>query len=175
MVSATVGQIAWDIQDAQKFGSNDIQSGVDATVLTSSGTISSANITGTSAGQLGHANGVILVAAGGATIINQLVYALIEMDFATAAYTGGGATAIKLGAGGVQLSNSVAAATFINAAADISVELDAPGTSTWTTANVYVLNNTLNLVSSAAPTQPGTAAGVIKWKIGYRALVSQLD
>lgn len=171
--SSTVGQIHWDIQPPQKFGSGQIQSGVDATILTATGSISAANITGTSAGQLGHANGVVLLAGGGATVINQLVYAIIENDFLTAAYTGGGATGIKLNGGGVAVSNTVAAAVFVQAAADISVELTPPPS--LTVASVYPLNNGLNLVSASAPTNPGTAAGVIKWKIGYRAITTQLD
>jgi hypothetical protein len=173
--SATVGQIAWDVQDAQKFGSNDITgSSPDGNTLVLTGTISSANITGVGAGQLGHANGVVLVPPGGATIINELVYAIVENDFLTAAYTGGGATGIKLGGGGVAVSNTATAAVIITNAADVSVEFVPPGAAI-TVANVYTLNNSLNLVSAAAPTQPGTAAGVIKWKIGFRAITSQLD
>lgn len=168
--SSTVGQVYFNIQSRTKIGSNQVQSGADATILQASGTISSANITGTSAGQLGHANGVVLVAAGGAAILNQVVYAIVTNTFATAAYGGGGATTIKLNGSGVQLTNSAPGATIITNAATATVELTPPGTSTWTTANVYTLNNSLNLVSASAPTQPGTAAGIITWKIGYRAI-----
>ena len=171
--SATVGQIQWDVQPFQRIGTNDFQNGTDGTIQIATGTITSANITGTSAGQLGHANGVVLVAGGGAGTITQFVYALIENDFLTAAYTGGGVTGIKLAAGGAALSNTVAAAVFVQAAADISVELTPPPS--LTVASVYPLNTGLNLVSASAPTQPGTAAGVIKWKLGYRVINSQLD
>jgi len=101
--SSTVGQIHWDIQPPQKLGSGQIQSGADATILQASGTITSANMTGTGAGQLGHANGVVLVAAGGAGVINQLVYCIVESLFSVAAYTGGGNLSVNIGAGGAAL------------------------------------------------------------------------
>lgn len=137
------------------------------------GSITSANITGTSAGQLGHANGVVLLAGQGATKIVQPIACLIEMDFLTAAYTGGGVTGLKLNGGGVAVSNTVAAATFIQAGADISVMLETPPS--LTVPSVLPLNNGINLVSASAPTNPGTAAGVIKWTLFYRTITSQLD
>ncbi len=193
--SATIGQILWLTQLPIKYGSLDFQSAViggtiDGVTLDTggsgsstevaplvyartSGTITAANITGPSAGQLGHANGVVLLAGQGATKIVQLISALIEMDFATAAYTGGGVTGIKLSGGGIAVSNTVAAAVFIQAAADISVVLEPPPS--LTVPSVYVLNAGLNLVSASAPTNPGTAAGVIKWQLMYRILTTALD
>lgn len=134
------------------------------TLQVASGTISSANITGTSAGQLGHANGVVLVAAGGAHVINEFVSAIIIVDFATAAYTGGGNTGIKIGGGGAALSGVVANTVIVQASADI-IQQFVPLAATALTPTE---NTSLNLVTASAPTQPGTAAGVIRWICTYR-------
>lgn len=165
--SSTLGKIFWNIAQVQKAGSNQIQSGVESATLVATGTITSANILGTSAGQLGHANGVELVAAGGTHVVNQLVYAFLRMDFATAAYTGGGNSTINIGAGAALTGLDSA---FITASADRLIELVPLAA----TKNVYTENNSLNLVSSAAPTQPGTAAGIIRYTIGYRAQATGL-
>lgn len=166
--STSVGQIAWDIQPASKFGSGSIQSGVDASILTATGTITSANITGAAAGQLGHAQGVVLVAAGGVGVYNQLVYAVWESLFLTAAYTDGGNLSVNNGAGGTAITGVAANTVWCTNAATAYGELDP-----LTAANrVVVLNNPLNLVSTVAPTQPGTAAGTLKWIIGYRAITA---
>lgn len=136
-----------------------------------SGTISSANLTGTSAGQFGHANGVVLVAAPGAHKIIEVVSVMLAYDFATAAYTAGGNITVNNGAGGAALTGLVSAANSVGAGADKVVmfyPLAAAG-------NPAVENGGINLVSSAAFTQPGTAAGVIQWTATYRTLPTNLD
>lgn len=168
--SSTVGQIAWDVQAPIKFGSGEIQSGVDASILNASGTITAANIVGTSAGQLGHAAGVEMVAAGGAHVINQLVYAIIVSDFAVAAYTGGGNCSVNIGSGGAALTGVAANTIFITNSADSITEFVPLAA----TKNVYVENKGLNLVSASAPTQPGTAAGVLRYVVGYRQIATGL-
>lgn len=129
-----------------------------------SGTISSANIVGTGVGQLGHANGVILVPAGGAHVVNELISVVTHYDFAVAAYTGGGNVTVNNGAGGSALTGLVSAANSFGAAADNSdlfVLL--------ATASIpLVENGPINLVAAAAFTQPGTAAGVIRWVANFR-------
>lgn len=168
--SATVGQIFWNIGPIQKAGSNQVQSGVESATLVATGSISSANITGTSSGQLGHANGVELVAAGGTHVINQLVYAVLINDFSVAAYTGGGNTTINIGSGGAALTGLVSNANFIQAGADKVIEF-VPLAATF---NTYTENKGINLVTASAPTQPGTAAGVFRYIVGYRQLSTGL-
>jgi hypothetical protein len=163
--SSTVGQITWDILPTAA-NINSTGSGI----LTVSGTITSANITGTSAGQLGHAQGVVLVSPGGTHIINQLVYAVLINAFNTAAYTGGGNTSINIGGGGAALTGVAAAASFITSGANKIIEF-VPLAATF---NTYTENNSLNLVSASAPTQPGTAAGVFRYIVGYRQIATGL-
>lgn len=130
------------------------------------GTIASADITGTGAGQLGHANGVVLLAAPGANLAWQLVSFGLYYTFATAAYTGGGNLTVNWGAGGAALTGLVSAANSLTAASSKAVQFFP-----LSTVGVAIVSNaSLNLVSSAAPTQPGTAAGTIAWELWYRKL-----
>lgn len=167
--SATVGQILWICGPPSIYGNQDIQGGI---VQQATGTISSANITGTAAGQLGNANGVVLVPAAPAKAINELISAVIAMDFATAAYTAGGNTTINISGGGSALTGLVNTTTFIQAASDIIIELVPLAA----TNNSYGTGaNGLALVTSIAPTNPGTAAGVINWVVNYRQIPALLD
>jgi hypothetical protein len=153
--SSTVGQVLWDIQAPELFINN---------VLIATGTISSANITGTSAGQFGHAQGVSLVAAPGAGKSLILMAATASYVFATAAYTGGGNTTVNIGSGGAALTGLVSAANFAAAGANKPVQFYP-----LSTAGVALTANTsLNLVTVSAFTQPGTAAGVINYTVAYQ-------
>lgn len=140
------------------------------TVQVATGTILSAAITGTSAGQLGHANGVALVASGGAHVVTEFISAIIITDFGVAAYTGGGNTGIKISGGGIALSGVVANTVIIQAAAD-AIEYFNPLAAT----GLALSENTgINFVTASAPTNPGTAAGVIRWKCTYRQYATGL-
>lgn len=141
-------------------------------IQTATGSISAANIIGTSAGQLGHANGVVLVAAPGAGKIAQLISAVFAMDFLTAAYTGGGNTTVNISGGGAALTGLVSNANFIQVASDKIIEF-VPLAATFN--NYGTGNNGLALVSASAPTNPGTAAGIINWQVNYRIIPSLLD
>jgi hypothetical protein len=132
--------------------------------LYASGSISAAAIVGTAAGQFGHANGVPLVAAPGASLALIPSKLAIYYTFATAAYTGGGNITLNWGAGGAAVTGLVSAANSVGAASSKAVMFFP-----LSTAGVAMVSNaSLNLVSSAAFTQPGTAAGVINWEIWYR-------
>lgn len=138
-------------------------SGAETGVQYAEVSIASAAITGTSAGQLGHADGVTLVAAPGAGKAIEFLSAVVINDFATAAYTGGGNVSVNYAAGGA-VSGVVSAANSIGAVGDkVAVVLAA------VPANNQLLSNTgLNLVAASAFTQPGTAAGVVRVKVAYR-------
>jgi hypothetical protein len=139
-------------------------------VRVATGSISAANIIGTSAGQLGHASGVEMVPAGGAHVVNEFISAIIIVDFATAAYTGGGNTGVKIGGGGAALSGIVANTVIIQAAADCITYFNPLAA----TALVLSENTGINFVTASAPTNPGTAAGVIRWKCAYRQYATGL-
>lgn len=124
------------------------------------GTISSANITGTSAGQFGHAEGVQMVSTDADHRI-ELVSVVAVFDRITAAYTGGGNITVNA-SGGSALTGLVSAGNSLGAASD-AVYVFYP----LTTAAVAMPAG-LSLVAASAFTQPGTAAGVVRWKCRYR-------
>jgi hypothetical protein len=127
-------------------------------------TISSADIVGTSAGQLSHADGYELVPAPGAQEVIEFISAVLIYDFDTAAYTGGGNVVVRY-AGGLQQSAVISAANSFTSAADTINTALPNSASTLTTAGKGV---GLNLTTASAITQPGTAAGVARVKVTYR-------
>jgi hypothetical protein len=130
------------------------------------GTIRSANIVGTGVGQLGHAQGVVLVPAPAAGIGLQFMGAGVYYTFGGAAYTGGGTTSVNYGAGGAALTGTLAYLSFIGAAVNKANQF-----TPLAAAAVPVVSAVgLNLVMSAAPTQPGGATGTISWEVWYRTL-----
>lgn len=133
-------------------------------------TITAAQIAATGAGNFGHASGIEIVPAPGAGQVLDLVVAILIYDYATAAYGAGGNVTVNWGSGGAALTGLVSNANSIAAAGDKLL-----GFYPLTTAAVPLLTNTgLNLVSSAAFTQPGTAAGVIRMKTWYRVHITGL-
>jgi hypothetical protein len=139
-----------------------LASGVVERVAT--GTISPADIIGTSAGQFGHAEGVPMVATDADHRI-ELVSVVAVFDRITAAYTAGGNISVNA-SGGAALTGLVSAANSLGAASD-AMYVFYP----LTTAAVAMPAG-LSLVSSAAFTNPGTAAGVVRWKCRYRLITA---
>jgi hypothetical protein len=132
-------------------------------------TISAADIVDTAAGKFGHAAGYPLVADPGAGKIAELVSATVVFDRATAAYTDGGNITINEN-GGAALTGLVSAANSLGAATD-KVATFVPLAAA---ATVRTVNKGLNLVTSAAFTQPGTAAGVVRAYVRYRIVTTGL-
>lgn len=134
-------------------------------IITEERTISAAEIVGNSAGDLGHASGVELVAAPGAGYALEFISAIAIYDYATAAYTGGGDdTSIRLGGGGAAITGIVTSANLLGAAGDKIVRFDPLAAAALpVTANVAI-----SMVSTTAWTQPGTAAGVLRVQTSYR-------
>lgn len=128
------------------------------------GTISAADITSTSAGKLGHANGYPLVAAPGADYGAELVAVLMVYDRDTATYGAGGNLSINVEAGGAALTGIVSAANSIGKGSDAIVIFRPLAAA----AEVVTANKGFNLVAAAAFTNPGTAAGVVRFKALWR-------
>lgn len=127
------------------------------------GSIVPADIIGTGAGQFGHAAGVPLLAAPGAANAAELISLMLIYDFAVAAYTAGGNITVNR-TGGAAITGLVSAANSVGNAAD-RVAAFVPLA---VAAEVVTVNIGFSLVSSAAFTNPGTAAGVIRWVLNYR-------
>lgn len=125
--------------------------------------ISSAAITGTAAGQLGHALGVPLVPDPGPGMAVELVSCCLSSKFGVAAYTAGGNLTVNIN-GGAAVTGVVSAANSLGAAADkvnTLIPLAAAGT-------LQTATKGLNLVAAAAFTNPGTATGTLKCITTYR-------
>jgi len=169
--SAITGDVTISSAGVSAIGANKVLSSMlAANVLqVATGQITAANITGTSAGQLGHANGVVLVPAAPAKSVNILISAMIAMDFSVAAYTAGGNTTINISGGGSALTGLVNTTTFIQSAADVAINLVPLAA---TNLSYGTGANGLALVTSVAPTNPGTAAGVINWQVTYQTIPS---
>lgn len=127
------------------------------------GTITAANIIATTAGAFGHANGVIMVPAPGVGFGIAVISCVMVTTFSVAAYTLGGNITVNNGAGGAAITGLVSAANSLGNAAT-KVNLFVP----LSTAGFFIVDNgPINLVSSAAFTNPGTAVGVVKWRITF--------
>ena len=153
--------------NAQLLG-NVASSGQEITVLT---TLTAATIVGTTAGTLGHASGVNLVAAPSSAYALVFVRAVAIYDFATAAYTGGGNdTSIRLGSGGAAITGVVTSANLLGAAGDKIVRFEPLATA----ALPVSVGVAISINSTTAWTQPGTAAGVCRIYTTYRVVTTGL-
>lgn len=126
-------------------------------------TITAAQIIATTAGGFGHAAGLVLVADPGAGSIVDLITALVVNDRAVAAYTDGGNITVNRN-GGAAVTGLVSAANSLGNAADTRTLLRPLAAA----GEVLADNKGLNLVTSAAFTNPGTAAGVLRVTTRYR-------
>jgi hypothetical protein len=124
--------------------------------------ITSANITATTAGALGHADGVVLVAGQTGKII-ELISATLIYDYAGAGYATGGNITINQ-TGGSAVTGVVSAANSLGATSD-KVVVFAPLAAT---ATPYTKDLGLNLVAATAFTNGGSATGVVRVKVAYR-------
>jgi len=138
------------------------------TVLT---TLTADTIVGTSAGDVGHADGAILVAAPGAGYTLEFVSAFLVYDYATDAYTGGADDAvIQVGVTGTQVAvtSAITGASLLEAAADKMLRLGSTATEL-----VHADNGAISLYGTAL-TQPGTAAGVLRCYVTYNVITTGL-
>jgi len=137
---------------------------VQKTVLT---TLTAAQIVGTSAGDIGHASGAILVESPGSDYVLELVSAILIYDYLTGAYTGGGDdTVIQLGT--VAQTAAIAGADLLEAAGDKIVMLTPLGA----VDLPMTVGTSLNLQGTALTA--GTGAGVLRCYVTYKIITTGL-
>lgn len=125
--------------------------------------LGTAEIIGNTAGTLGHANGVTLVAAPGTDYTLELVSATAFFNGMGVAYTGGADdTVIQLGT--IAMTGVVTKANLLGATGDKIVMFKPLSTA----ALPLTVNTTLNIKSTTAWTQPGEAAGSLQVRVVYR-------
>jgi hypothetical protein len=154
------GAITGDIQaTAGSIGSTEI---ADSVLKVDKVTLTATQIVGTAAGDIGHTDGAILVAAPGAGKCLEFVSAVLSYNYDTAAYTGGGDDNV-IRQGTTPVSAAIAGADLLEDTAD-----DIAFVSALSAADIKLTaNSTLNL-SGTALTQPGDAAGTLDVFITYR-------
>jgi hypothetical protein len=133
--------------------------------------ISAAQIIAVGAGNLGHANGMELVAAPAAGKSLELVSAILIYQFGVTGYTAGGNLTVNWGGGGAAITGLVSAANSLGAGANKQAQFVPLAAA----AGIMPVTPTgLNLVSSAAFTNPGTATGIVRVKVLYRVHLTGL-
>lgn len=134
-------------------------------IITEEVTLTATEIVGTSAGDLGHGSGAVLVSGVSSAYAMEFVSAIAIYDFDTAAYTdGGNDTTINIGSGGAVLTGVVTSANLLGAAGDKIVVFNQLSTA----ALPLSVGTGLSMNSVTAWTQPGTAAGVLRVQVSYR-------
>lgn len=127
-------------------------------------------ITGTSAGQFGHANGVALVAAQTNNEVVELVSAVLIYNYGGAGYGGGGNITINA-TGGSALTGVASAANTLGQTADKIVQF-VPLAATAT--SLPITGTGLSLVAASAFTL-GSATGTAKVFVTYRVYTTGLN
>jgi hypothetical protein len=130
-------------------------------LLSTSVALTDALIVGNAAGDIGHADGVELVAAVASKIIEPTAV-VISYTHATAAYTDGGNVTAGYKDGGAATGLIAAANLFGAAASSVSVLRPLSGAA--------LVNKAFVLRSSAAFSNPGTAAGTASVTTYYRLI-----
>ena len=117
-----------------------------------------ADLIASTAGKLSHANGLIVVPVAPTGYVNILHRAIVSYTFSVAAFTGGGNTTFNQGGGGAALTGLIATTTLWQNGSNIIQEFLPLST----VAFPVTKENSINLVTASAITNPGTAAGSAK-------------
>ena len=153
------GNLVGDITaGAGSIGSDEI---ADSVLKVKKVTLTADEIVGTAAGDVGHANGAILVAAE-AGKVHEFVSAVLSYNFDTAAYTGGGDDNV-IQQGTTAVSAAIAGADLLK-----DTEDDIVFVSALSAADIKLTANSALALAGTALTQPGEAAGTLDVFITYR-------
>jgi len=137
-------------------------------------TLTATEIVGSDAGDIGHADGAILVAAPASGTVLQFVSAILIYDYASAAYTGGGNDlVINIGSTGAQLAvvKTMASSFLLGAAGD---KMYTPYVEYSGGVGLPVSAGGALSLKSTAWTQPSTAAGVLRCYVTYNVITTGL-
>jgi len=171
LYKSITGDVTFSAAGASAIGAGKVLSAMmdDALIRQAAVAISAADIVATGAGKFGHANGYELLPAPAAGDVHELISAVLIYDFGVAAYTGGGNITVNW-VGGAAITGLVSAANSVGAAGDKVVQLLPLAAA----GNAMVVASAINLVTSGAFTDPGTAVGVIRVKVTYRVHTTAL-
>lgn len=134
-------------------------------------TVGVAEIVGTAAGDIGHVDGAILVAAPSSDYVLQFLSAIFIYDYGTADYTGGADDiVVQVGGSGTQVtvSGAITGANLLEASGDKVLQLGATATELLPGVGSAIS------IAGTALTQPGTAAGVLRCYVTYNLITTGL-
>lgn len=143
----------------------------NVTQFTTLTTLTVTEIVGTSAGDVGHVDGAILVAAPGTGFAHQFVSIFFVYDHDTADYGGGGDdVAVQVGVNSTQVTvtGAVTGANLLEASGDKMLGLGSTATEL-----VFADNGIISLFGTAL-TDPGTAVGVLRCYVTYNVITTGL-
>lgn len=129
-------------------------------------TVDSTKIEGNDVGDIGHADGAILVAAPGTGYTTEFVSAFLIYERVAADFAGGNNDlAIQVGVNSAQvaMSGAITDANFLTASSDKMIRLGATATEV-----VYADNGIISLAGTAFTNNSGTAAGMLRVHVTYR-------
>lgn len=129
-------------------------------------TIDSTKIVGSAAGDIGHADGAILVSAPGTGFATEFVSAFIIYERVTADFAAGNDDAvIQVGVNSAQvtMSGTITDSNLLTASADKMLRLGSIATEV-----VYADNGIISLTGTAYTNDGGTAAGMLRVHVTYR-------
>ena len=112
----------------------------------------------TTAGNLSHAQGLIVVPAAPTGYVNVFHKGVVSFTYSTAAFTGGGNTTFNIGSGGAALTGLIATTSLWQSASNVIEQFELLST----VAFPITTATSINLVTASAITNPGTAAGSAK-------------
>jgi hypothetical protein len=129
--------------------------------------LNASTIVGSTAGTLGHADGVtVLSGVTGKRIVIRDAW--LQMTFATAAYTGGGVVSLRYSDNAtVAASATVSAANSFGATSSRTSSLPSAGATLSTNGATAGIGAGIVIAAGAAFTQPGTAAGTAVLTVYY--------
>lgn len=157
-VSVTTGKIADDAVTTDKIDPSVIQ--------TVKVTLTAASIVGTAVGDIGHADGALILANQGAGKFTEVLGIVVRYNFDTAAYTGGNNDMV-VRSGASAITAAFTDTNLITAADSRTGHW--PLLATPVVSSVVVDNNTINIKGTAF-TNPGTAAGTLDVYLTYRVI-----
>jgi len=132
-------------------------------------TLTATQIVGTATGDLGHANGAVLVAAAGAGYVHEFISAVLIYDFLTGDYEGGGDDlVIQVGVNAAQVTMTpvILSADCLGAGTDKIVQVNALSASDQ--ALTILGDNIISIKCTAYTAGTPTAAGTLKCIVSYR-------
>lgn len=162
-VNATITAVNALQDSIEAYDARATSSAVEYTAIV---TLDSTDIAGNDAGNIGHVDGAVLVAAPSSAYVLEFVSALFIYDYLTAAYTGGADDiVVQVGAASSQntVSSAITGASLLEAAGDKVLRVGSIATEL-----VPLVGGALSIAGTEIANDAGAAKGSLRVHITYR-------